>query len=686
MRRLVLLIVVVFAWAGAAAVSSPQKSAMSDKHVRAPELNGGLGWFNVDHPLSLKALRGKVVLLDFWTYGCINCLHIIPDLKRLEAKYPRQLVVIGVHSAKFTNERESENLRRIIVRYGIEHPVVNDANFSIWRAYAIRAWPTRVLIDPDGYIVAVVSGEGHFEAFDHAIGEIAAEFGARGRLDETPLRLALERAKVADLPLSFPGKVLADERTDRLYVADSNHNRIVVTTLDGRLVTTIGSGAIGHDDGTFEEASFNRPQGLALETNRGHPGGTLYVADTENHLIRAADLSSRTVRTVAGTGQQASYGDLDRDQRPARDRPLSSPWDLALDGRRLFVAMAGVHEIWLMDLDAGTIGPYAGSGREARLDGTLAESGFAQPSGLAIAGKELFVADPESNIIRAVDLPPGNRVSTLAGGDLFEFGDADGHGDDVRLQHPLGLVAVTQADGTTRVYIADTYNHKVKVLDPRTRTVLTIGGTGSPGEKDGTTGARFYEPGGLSAANGTLYVADTNNHAIRTIDLRTHQVSTLRLTGVQPPPTNFYLQTPAASGAVGPEQRVKAGTKLVRASQPGEILLDLHLPDGYHLNPLATHSYRVQVTPANGTRGTVLDITKAQGAGKDVQLPVKIPFRAGPPGKGHLTAVLTAYYCREDQTGTCMIRTITWDGTVEVVEDASAPTAVRLEAKVPSSE
>src|SRR5437762_1763686 len=198
-------------------------SVRQDVRVRAPELTGGRGWLNTDKPLTIAGLRGKVVLLDFWTYGCINCIHIIPDLKRLEAKYANQLVVIGVHSAKFTNERETDNIRRIILRYELEHPVVNDADFAIWQAYAVRAWPTRYLIDPAGYVLDRFEGEGQYEEIDKLIGDTVTEFRKRGQLNEQPLRLALERAQVGDLPLAFPGKVLADAPTGRLFIADSNH-------------------------------------------------------------------------------------------------------------------------------------------------------------------------------------------------------------------------------------------------------------------------------------------------------------------------------------------------------------------------------------------------------------------------------------------------------------------------------
>src|SRR3989441_4451102 len=267
--------------------------------VRAPELTGRRGWLNTDKPLSLAALKGKVVLLDFWTYGCINCMHIIPDLKKLEKKYGNELVVIGVHSAKFENEKETENIRRIILRYEIEHPIVNDADFAIWKAYAVDAWPTRYLIDPAGYVIGRLSGEGGYEAIDKAIGESIAEFRKRGELNEEPLNFVLERARVGDLPLAFPGKILADAKSDRLFIADSDHNRIVIARLDGTLVDTIGNGAHGADDGSFDRATFFRPQGMALDSD------TLYIADTENHLIREVDLKSKTVKTVAGTGRQS---------------------------------------------------------------------------------------------------------------------------------------------------------------------------------------------------------------------------------------------------------------------------------------------------------------------------------------------------------------------------------------------
>jgi DNA-binding beta-propeller fold protein YncE len=636
-------------------------SAQQDRaRVRAPEIQGGRGWLNTDKPLSLAALKGKVVLLDFWTYGCINCIHIIPDLKKLEAKYANQLVVIGIHSAKFQNEKETENIRRIILRYEIEHPVYNDSEYAVWQSYGVRAWPTQVLIDPAGYVVGAASGEGNYEVIDQSVAKLVDEFRKRGELNEEPLKLVLERAKVGDLPLAFPGKILADAATDRLFIADSNHNRIVVTKLDGTLVDTIGTGEASAADGEFAKASFYRPQGLALA------GDSLYVADTENHLIRRINLKTRTVETIAGTGKQTrEYFQAG----PARQVALSSPWDLQLVGQTLYIAMAGPHQIWKLDLDKNTVSTFAGSGREARLDGSLQEAGFAQPSGMAVIGQTLYVADSESNIIRAIDLSSG-QVKTLVGGDLFEFGDVDGTGDDVRLQHPLGLLAYGD-----KVLIADTYNHKIKELDPKRQHVRGLFGSGKPGQADGVSPS-FYEPGGLTLANGKLYVADTNNHAIRVIDLKTERASTLRINGLNPPATSQPVsETTAAPNA----EEIKAPAQQLRTGTDAVLEINVDLPEGYHLNPMAPQRYKISVD--NGKTITV-DEKLASRSAKDLKLPLRIPLNVVSAGSTNLRAQATLFYCREDNTGTCRIKTLSWQVPIEVTANSSAPNEVKVHGKL----
>lgn len=485
----------------------------------APELEGGVAWLNTAGPLRLKDLRGKIVLLDFWTFCCINCIHVLPDLAKLEKKYPNELVVIGVHSAKFENEKNTDAIRKAILRYEIAHPVVNDANMAIWKAFRARAWPSLVLIDPEGKIVWAESGEGLYEELDREIASLIKLHKAKKTLNTKPIKFELARfSETGSSPLFFPGKVLADPKGDRLFIADSTHHRIVITDLNGKKIAIVGTGEPGWNDGPFAKAQFNDPQGMALHNE------ILYVADRKNHRLRAVDLRKQTVTTLAGTGEQGKDREGDG---PALKVGLNSPWDLLLVGHRLFIAMAGHHQIWVMDLLTQQISAYAGDGGEDIVDGTLSRSRFAQPSGLATDGTVLYVADSETSSIRSVPITGRGEVRTLVGQDLFKFGDVDGVGDEVRLQHALG---VAYHDG--KLYIADTYNNKIKVLDPKTRSCKTFLG----GEPEGWLATPlFSEPGGIHYAAGKLYIADTNAHRIRIVDLKTKTISTLKLQGVEAP-------------------------------------------------------------------------------------------------------------------------------------------------------
>lgn len=441
-------------------------------------------------------------------------MHIFPQLRKLERKYASELMVVGVHSAKFPNEKEKENLYNAVKRCELEHPVVNDAEFQIWQQYACRAWPTMMFIDPEGKVIGKHEGEITFEDLDHLLGEMVAEFDASGLLNRK--RVAVSVGTEPDYPLSFPGKVLADEAGGRLFIADTNHNRIVVATLEGQVCCVIGSGEEGLSDGDLQSARFNHPQGMALDGER------LYVADTENHAIRRVDLAAGTVETIAGNGRQ---GNRRSGQGPGSESELNSPWDLAFHDGKLYVAMAGCHQIWFMDLESGMAGPYAGTGAESIKDGALLEATLAQPSGITTDGDRLYFADSETSSIRSAELQPGGRVRTIVGLGLFEFGDRDGEGHLVRLQHPLGIA---MKDGI--LYITDSYNHKIKEIVPVPRRSTTLAGTGSAGYDDGPAGeAAFSEPGGLSIAGGKMYVADTNNHAIRVADMATWEVKTLEL-------------------------------------------------------------------------------------------------------------------------------------------------------------
>lgn len=630
----------------------------------APEFPAGYDWFNVSRPLSMSGdLRGKIVLLDFWTQGCINCIHIIPDLHRLEREYPDEVVVIAVHWAKFPSERESEAVREASIRYGRQHPIVNDDQELLRRAYGINAWPTVVAIDPLGRVLGPIAGEGVYERLAPAIGVMADEYGHNGLIDPTPLGELLEIEPALPTVLSFPGKVLADEAGDRLFIADTGRHRVLVATLDGELVDVIGSGAEGRDDGAFDEASFRRPQGMALSPD----GSILYIADRENHLIRTADLRFRTVRTIAGTGEPVTFFRAGR----AAQTAIASPWDLHLEGDVLYIAGAGRHQLWLMHLGTGVIDVFAGTGAEGLDDGPRLDATLSQPSGLAAGYGVLYFTDPEASAVRQVSLGLDGQLDTLVGKHLFVWGDEVGSFDDTLLQHAIGIEFVPGAQGAGLLYVADTYNHRIKVLDLDTQTSSVLVGDGTPGLQDGLGGdALLAEPSGLSATSDTLYVADTNNHRIRTLDLATGELTTLAL-------SNLEIATVTMAGVIDDEvvllpQRVAPGNV--------EIVLDLKVPEDYKFNTDGLFEFEWS---AEG------DLVSPQGAARYEARGPEMPVRlVGTVGADSGTAVLTAtavvFYCPAVDESFCLIRDVNFTAPIEV--DPAGGNSIQLTHQLLSAE
>jgi len=637
----------------------PAKNPFFEGEVNAPDFPAGAEWLNTEKAVSLRDLRGKIVLLDFWTYCCINCMHIIPDLKKLEAKYPNQLVVIGVHSAKFLNEKGTEQIRQAILRYEIEHPVINDKDFEVWQAYTAKAWPTLMLINPKGKVVGSHSGEGIYDKFDNIIGKMADYFRARNELVETPIKFKLEKNSAPPSLLAYPGKVLADEKSNRLFISDSNHNRVIITSLDGMVMDVIGDGALGKRDGSFAEAEFNHPQGVALQVSGD--GDVLYICDTENHLIRKADLKARTVETLVGTGEQAREFNV---AGTGTSVALNSPWDALVHEGKLYVAMAGPHQLWVIDPKTREAKSYAGSGRENHVDGPLLNAALAQPSGITTDGKSLFFADSEVSSIRSASLKPDGDVSTIVGEGLFDFGDVDGTGDSVRLQHPLGVV---YANG--KLYVADTYNHKIKELEIQKRESRTFAGTRERGTKDGDRKlAEFNEPGGITATSKALFVADTNNHLIRKIDLADGKVSTLELKGLE------KLTMAMVRKFRG---RVVDVEKQAIAPGAGSISLSFTLPKGYKYNQGAP--FYVAYKTANDKAVKITAKETAQNF-TEPKFPLEIPIEAV---SGATTATVDAviYFCNDDKDKICLVDSVRVNVPLEVKASALKQVKVEVAAK-----
>ncbi|MEU6573243.1 thioredoxin-like domain-containing protein [Streptomyces sp. NPDC046805] len=541
--------------------------------VRAPELIGKGGWLNTGgKQYTLADLRGRIVIVDFWTFCCINCLHVLDELRELEEKHRDTVVVIGVHSPKFVHEAEHQAVVDAVERYNVEHPVLDDPELATWKQYAVRAWPTLVVIDPEGYVVAQHAGEGHAHAIERLVEELEAEHEAKGTLrrGDGPY-VAPEPEPTA---LRFPGKALMLP-SGNFLVSDTTRHQLVELAEDGEsVVRRIGSGARGFADGDAEEASFNEPQGLAVLDD-----SSVVVADTVNHALRRLDLETGAVTTLAGTGRQWWQGSPT--DGPAREIDLSSPWDVAVFGGKVWIAMAGVHQLWAYDPEAGTVGVAAGTTNEGLVDGPGGEAWFAQPSGLAASADRLWLADSETSALRWVDLD--GHVHTAVGTGLFDFGHRDGAAEQALFQHPLGVTALP--DGS--VAVADTYNHALRRYDPATGEVTTLA-------------TDLREPSDAVLVGGDIVVVESARHRLTRLRLpeeavrvesvahRTQRAATevapgsLRLDVIFQAPAGQKLDT-----------RYGPSTRLLVSSTPPELLLkgegaDTDLSRTLELDPALT--------------------------------------------------------------------------------------------------
>ncbi|MBL0062630.1 MAG: redoxin family protein [bacterium] len=629
-------------------MSRPQ---LPTSRVRAPEFPRNFAWVNTDRPLYVQnELKGRVVVLDFWTYCCINCMHILPDLEYLEHKYADQpVVIVGVHSAKFDNEGDKENILTACQRYDIAHPVVVDENHRIWSEYGVQSWPTLAVIDAEGRVVGQLSGEGNREILDGVIQALLDEGREKGVLAAGPPEFNRNSRVPSASGLAFPGKVLAHK--DRVFIADSNHDRIVITDTDGSVIAIVGSGKKGQTNGAFAMAEFDNPQGMAYDEQKN----ILYVADTDNHLIRKLDLSAQTVTTICGTGIQV-YDRLGGGQGTAQG--LNSPWDVVLNGNTLYIAMAGPHQLWTLDLPTGVARAWAGNGREDIIDGTGTRSAsLAQPSGLSLDGDWLYFADSEVSAVRRANIK-STEVQTLVGSGLFDFGDQTGKFDRTLLQHPLG-VAYYNGD----VLVADTYNHKIKQLNPTSKQSSDLIGSGNPDVATETPDKlSLYEPGGISVNGDWLYVADTNHDRVVRVSLKDNSWSVFEIRGLR-----------SMEGVSMDHDAISDTTVSFRAGVDLQLDLTAKLPSGVHLNKDAPIGYAIQ--PAIGK--------PIEGLATKGVLPARVTIPATSlKNSDTLKAMLYFAYCTDKNSGLCVPVSIAWN--IHLKESATAKDIAELSAKIES--
>lgn len=423
--------------------------------VSAPELVGDTWLGTGGRRLTLSDFKGRFLLLDFWTLCCVNCHHVLAELRPIESEFSDVLTVVGVHSPKFEFEKNADAVLSALHRHGIEHPILNDPEMATWRSYGVRAWPTLVLVDPCGSVVGTWSGEGHGHAIAATIEKLIPEYESRGEIIRGQGHFSAEVSE--NTTYLQPGKIEALDN-EQVLISDSGHHRLVVASCDepNTPVQVIGSGVRGFVDGSFADAQFNEPYGAIRLPNHlaDRLGYQIIVADTANHALRAIDLIEGTVTTLAGTGEQWRPGEPT--EGTGVDISLSTPWDLALFDDKIYIAMAGDHRIWSFDPITGQVGVAAGTTHEGLVDAAAPDAWFAQPSALEVMGDALLIVDSETSALRQLR---DGEISTIVGTGLFDFGHIDGPTSLARLQHPLGITS-----WDSRVYVADTYNGSIRVL------------------------------------------------------------------------------------------------------------------------------------------------------------------------------------------------------------------------------
>jgi thiol-disulfide isomerase/thioredoxin len=655
----------------AAPSGSPAGAALATNGVTLPpiadrplasDFSGATAWLNADRALVPADLEGRVVVVDFWTSCCINCLHTLPILSELEKRHANDAVlVVGVHSPKFDAETEGERLHAAIAENDITHPVAVDGSMKVWTAWKAQAWPTVLVLDAKRRIVWRTSGEPKKEELEGYVQAALAE-GRRDGILKTEKLAALKPETTDTGPLAFPGKIVALDG-GAVAVSDTGHHRVVVFDSSFAVKEVIGTGLAGMTDGGYAEASFRKPQGLAVS------GDLLYVADTENHALRVIDRKARTVKTVAGTGEISHVGFTAKSA--ARTTALRSPWDVVAVKNQVFVALAGAHVIALFDPAAGTIEPWTGDGVERRKDGEGLEASFAQPSGLTTDGLTIWSADSETSSIRAITIATRD-VRTVVGKDLFVFGDVDGVPDVARLEHPLGVAVLGRS-----LYVADTYNSKIKRIDLATSSTLSI--VGARDHKD------LFEPSGLLArTNGTqteLVIVDTKHHRlVRAVSAGdAWKVEPIAIKGLFAPTRGIAVA--AADGPAAPTIKIEA-TGLAARTAGTTLRVAWAPPKGTGVNEEAP--FKVRWKKTEGLTETPADV-KSTGASVKAGFPIVVKPAPGATN-ARLQGELDMVVCDIETHAVCVPLRRALDLAFAVTKNGPAETELKValpEAKAP---
>jgi hypothetical protein len=497
----------------------------------APGFSVGREWVNVKSPLELNDLKGKISILYFCAFSNIDCISVVSDLKVLEEKWNKELLVIGVHSPKYPAEDTISNLKHSVYKHNIQHPIISDGNYFLWKSYGIRAWPTLIVLDPDTHVSAKYTGENFSESLDDLITDLVKEFDLQGKIKREPIsQLSIEKDRYPETLLSYPGKILIEEKD--LWILDTANHRVLQVEIESGIIKRIiGTGKPGLANGNFNNSQFFYPQGMLFHL------GDLYISDTYNHCIRKIDLKNSLVTTIAGTGNKTIEPIL---RGTASTTPLKYPIDLAILDGKFYITNAGTNQILKLDMQESVIDVFLGKGVRGLKDGSLENAELAQPMGITGSKEVFFFSDANNNAIRRVEINYSGKIETLLGKGYFQFGDVDGPIAQAKIQYPVGMYLENQENSSSQVpnqsickdglVVADSFNHKIKCISFSGKNIFTILGQGKAGYKNGKKHeVLFNYPTSIAIQDNKLFISDTNNHAIRIYDSKTGDTKTLSI-------------------------------------------------------------------------------------------------------------------------------------------------------------
>ncbi len=584
-------------------------------------------WLNVSRPLEISDFKDRLILLDFWTYSCVSCIQNLPEIKKLEEQFGTKLTVIGVHSGQFANEKDLVAIKKAVIRYDISHPVIDDSDLKIWNSFEVKALPTLVLINPRGNIIKTYVEE-DLENIKSDIKRFISKY--KFQINREPLPILPEKFNTIGNVLSFPTKLeyasdfsYKSRHLPAILISNSGQNNIVVSSISGEMVLKIGSGKKGFEDGSFDVASFNSPQGMAYRS------GKLYVADFGNHALREIDFKDGMVRTLIGSGIR---GDIISEDVDAKDVNLASPTDVEFFKNELAISNSGTHQILSYNIKNNMVSAIAGNGSKGVADGKYPENSLAQTSDMSAFGKKLYFVDASSSSLRALN--ENGEVETLLGGNLSKSGHENGSKNNALLQHPLGVLA-----DDTGVYISDSYNHKIRKYDFSSKQIRDLVGK-RRGDKIGSSAiSEFDEPEGMIAILDRFYLADSNNNRIVVLSRGSFSADLLN---VMPPlklPKEGFLQY-LPNLQKSEDLEVKSGV---------DLLIKIDVKDGWKINEDGPSFVNLLELAKSDEANLVSSFDWYAVKSKEMKLP-KLK-----DGKTYILQG-SIYYCENKQNALCYIK------------------------------